>query len=319
VNDEFYTRTDLVWDFYRALRAWHERLFNDTDYGVMLSGFALGLTANAGSRQRRRTRGSASPRDLRAISHNAVLQQLAILVNSAAGIGSALQRERDRLGTLIASSPRMRHLITLAIRARVRTSLPVLRAYARLYDPAVWVLLARQSDGSAAAAYRAVYYALRDDETAYSLGRMANLVSTDLARFDRLLSRVPDAPSIAERHEERLDTHILHALRQALMMRAFVLTARLPRISERHDLNQRDLLRMVMDMRLREAIELIVQIFPRLETTPQAYRELVESGSGGAAMDYSRIHRDVVRPLEDIHRDLHGISLALTHTHDAYG
>ncbi|HAE29390.1 MAG TPA: phosphoenolpyruvate carboxylase, partial [Hyphomonas adhaerens] len=87
-TDPFYTRTDLVWDFYRALRAWHERLFVNPDYGRLLGAFSSGLTVKAGSRPKRRAAGPTGPRSLRAISHNATLQQLSVPANTAAGIGS---------------------------------------------------------------------------------------------------------------------------------------------------------------------------------------------------------------------------------------
>ncbi|MEM7459690.1 MAG: phosphoenolpyruvate carboxylase, partial [Pseudomonadota bacterium] len=127
-QDPFYQRTDLVWDFYRALRRWHERLFANPDYGHLLNDFATNFLVKAGSRQRRRSSGPAGPRSLRAISHNATLQQLGVPVNSAAGIGSALRRERDQVNDLIKESPRMRGLMKLASMARSATSVPVLRA-----------------------------------------------------------------------------------------------------------------------------------------------------------------------------------------------
>ena len=132
VKDPFYTRTDYVWDFYRTLRNWQEELYNDADYARLLSDFATNFLVKAGSRQRRRSSGPGGPRSLRAISHNATLQQLGVPVNTAAGIGTAAGRESDRLIDLTNASPRMRGLILLALRARVLTSVPALRAYACL-------------------------------------------------------------------------------------------------------------------------------------------------------------------------------------------
>ena len=79
------------------------------------------------------------PRSLRAISHNATLQQLGALANTACGIGSALERDIDDLVRLIDTSPRLRALIDMALFARVRTSIPALRAYASVYAPSFWV------------------------------------------------------------------------------------------------------------------------------------------------------------------------------------
>ena len=324
LRDPFYIRTDLVWDFYRALRAWHERIFGNPDYGRLLTEFAPGLTPVAGSRQTRRPSGPAGPRAMRAISHNAALQQLAMPLNSACGIGSALQRENDRLVNLIDMSPRMRSLITLAWHARALTSLPALRAYAAVFNPDVWIAHARavESEPDKSAAYRRVYGALRDGETALSVNRVANLLATDLSRFDRLLARLQDAPSASSRHADRIVLHILHAVRQALMMRALSLVALVPRISERHNITQRDLVLMVTHLRIGECVELLRQVFPRSQPGESILARLEEAGSSDAAASsygYDALNADVMDALEEIDGILHRISLALNHPYDAFG
>ena len=200
-------------------------------------------------------------------------------------------------------------------------SLPALRAYANVFDPSVWIANSRMVDPERAGAYRAVYYGLRDDETAISINRIANLLSIDLGRFDRLLAQLDDAPSAEERHEGRLDLHALHSIRQALMMHAFVLVGQLPRISERHDTNTRDLLRMVLDMQISDAVDMLVKIFPRGRDDDTPFKELTEAGSEAKsnAYGYDRIHRNIISPLSEIDRALHGISLAITHAYRAFG
>lgn len=320
VDDPFYTRTDLVWDFYRSLRAWHERLFGNADYGRLLGSFAAGLVVRAGSRQKKRTGGPIGPAALRAISHNATLHQLGVPVNTAAGIGSSLQRESERLANLIRQSPRLKGLILLASRARELTSLPALRAYAAVYDPSVWVAHARPASPEKAGAYRAAYYVLRTDETAASIARIANQFSIDLGRFDRLLAQVEGVPTAEARHEGRMDMHVLHAIRQALIMKAIAVAGSIPRISERHDVSQRDIIRMVADMRLQEAIEVLTGIFPRSGGEDDALSGLTETGSGQTSgYGYDRIHQGIIAPLDEIDRALHGISLAITHAYEAFG
>ncbi|MEL6475040.1 MAG: phosphoenolpyruvate carboxylase, partial [Pseudomonadota bacterium] len=147
-DDPFYTRTSLVWDFYRSLRGWQEALFDDKDYGVLVSGFAASFRVKAGSRPQRRSGGPAGPRSLRAISHNATLHQLAALANTAGGIGSSLRRETDELAALIDASPRMKTLIGLAINARRMTSVPALRAYATAFSPSFWVACSKRAADS---------------------------------------------------------------------------------------------------------------------------------------------------------------------------
>lgn len=321
-RDPFYTRTDLVWDFYRALRAWHERFFANPDYGRLLSDFAPGFVVTAGSRQTRRPSGAAGPRALRAISHNAELQQLGIPVNTASGIGSSLQRETDRLVDLVNASPRMSSLVQLAWRARLLTSLPVLRGYASIYNPDVWIAHARAASPDETAAYRSVYYALRDGETALSVNRTANLLSIDLDRFDRLLARLDEAPSIATRHEDRINLHIIHGVRQALMMRAFALVGRLPRISERHDTSLRDIIRLVTSLRIGECVDLLGRIFPASQDQLTLLSTLEEAGGAENApgqYGYDHIHAGIIAPLDRIDQLLHRISLSLNHPYDAVG
>jgi phosphoenolpyruvate carboxylase len=321
-DDPFYARTDFVWDFYRALRAWHERLFKNREYGHALSDFAPAFVARAGSRQVRRPGGAAGPRALRAISHNATLQQLGIPLNTAAGIGSAVRRETDRLVDLVNTSPRMRSLIEMAALARILTSVPALRSYGEVYDPGVWLQLGRAGGPDAYPACRAVSRALADYETATALRRTANVLAVDLAQFDGLLSRLNDAPSVGERHERRLDLHVLHAVRQALMMRAFALAGRIPALSARHDVSRDDILALVTAMRLDEAVGVLREVFPLSRDASDALRGLQETGHHTVdpeAAGYRRVHETLTAPLASIADILHEIGLAISHAYDAHG
>ncbi|MEP1598380.1 MAG: phosphoenolpyruvate carboxylase, partial [Hyphomonas sp.] len=242
--------------------------------------------------------------------------------NVAAGIGSSLQREMERLVDLIDDSPRMKGLILLATRARLLTSLPALRAYARVYDPGVWVAHSKLAEPDKANAYRAVYYALRNNETSVSMNQIANYISVDLGKFDRLLAQLQNSPSLEERHEGRLDLHVLHAVRQALIMKAFSIVGGLPRLSERHDASSRDLVQMIAELRISEAVELLREIFPHSRDQDTPLRALTETGNdtkGQASYGYDRIHKDIIGPLDDIDRILHGISLAVAHAYGAFG
>jgi phosphoenolpyruvate carboxylase len=114
--------------------------------------------------------------------------------------------------------------------------------------------------------------------------------------------------------------HVLHALRQALIMKAIALAGSIPRISERHDVSQRDIIRMVAELRLSETTQLLARIFPRAEADEAALDLLKETGSGQTSgFGYDQIHADIIEPLDDIDRTLHRISLALTHAYGAFG
>lgn len=320
-GDPFYTRTDLVWDFYRALRQWHERLFSNEDYANLLSDFATNFLVKAGSRERRRASGPKGPRSLRAISHNATLQQLGVPVNTAAGIGSALRREQDQVNDLIKDSKRMRGLIKLASIARARTSVPVLRAYGAVFDPSFWVSLSRADHSDKSLAYRRIYYLLQDRETCTSIEKIANTLSIDLSKFDPMLEKMDQAPSSEERHEGRLDVHVLHAVRQALMMKALALAGRLPAVSRRHSQGVVDIMKMIQGMEIGSAVDVLCKIFPASRANEDQLKAVSESGhmTGNPANGYDQIHEEIIQPLDAIDRQLHTITLAVSQAYGAYG
>ena len=321
-NDPFYQRTDLVWDFYRALRRWHERLFANPDYGHLLNDFATNFLVKAGSRQRRRSSGPAGPRSLRAISHNATLQQLGVPVNTAAGIGSALRRERDQVNDLIKDSPRMRGLMKLASMARSATSVPVLRAYANVYDPTFWVALSSGTDDAdMALAYRRIYYLLQDRQTTTSIEKIANTFTTDFSKFDPMLANMDQVPSPEVRREARLDVHVLHAIRQALMMKALSLAGRLPTVSRRHESTVEDIMHLIRTMQIGDAVKLLCDIFPASRDEESRLANLSEPGhmTGNPANGYDQLHADVIKPLDEIDRLMHMTTLAVCQAYGAYG
>lgn len=321
LKDPFYLRTDLVWDFYRSLRAWHERLFNHPQYASLFSTFSTGLVVRAGSRQTRRT-ANGGPRTLRAISHNAILQQLATPCNTAGGIGSSLRRETDNLADLINTSPRMRSLIALAVRARAGSSAPVLRAYAAAYNPSLWVSFSRVSERPKLLTYKKIYRQLNRTETFSEIMNVANKLSIDLGDFDELLARVEGAPTQGERHESRLDLHVLHAIRVAIMMRAFSLANELPELSSRHDIGTAGVVECVTSLRLDEAVDALCAGFPKSNNISELYASLEEAGHGGSAASetgYDDLHTTIIEPIAQIRQLLHTLSLAVSQNYDAMG
>ncbi|MAI91511.1 phosphoenolpyruvate carboxylase [Ponticaulis sp.] len=322
-TDPFYKESSLVWDFYRALRIWHEHLFEDPDYGLLLGDFAGGFLLNAGSRPKRRQKGPAGPRSLRAISHNATLQQLSALANTACGIGSALERDIDDLVSLIDESPRMRALLEMALFARVRTSIPALRAYASVYSPSFWVACTkRNEEGDRRNARAMVYRVMKSTSTHSAMMQCADHLSIDLGRFDQLISRLQDAPSVTYRHEARLPIHALHALRQGAMMRALEIAGSLPAISSRHGFDIDDVQNLIMQMRIEEAVQLLKTLFPKAAHEYQELNELTEEREERGDLttsDYTALHAEFLDPLMDIQTMIHKISLAISHAHYAYG
>jgi phosphoenolpyruvate carboxylase len=288
----------------------------------LLNDFATNFLIKAGSRQRRRSTGPAGPRSLRAISHNATLQQLGVPVNTAAGIGSALRRERDQVNDLIKGSPRMRGLMKLASMARSATSVPVLRAYASVYDPSFWVALSKASDDpDKCLGYRRIYYLLQNRQTSTSIEKIANSFSIDFSKFDLMLANMDKVPSSEARREARLDVHVLHAIRQAMMMNALSLAGQLPTVSRRHESTVEDIMHLIRTMQIGDAVKLLCEIFPASREEEARLEGLSEPGhmTGNPANGYDQLHADIIKPLDKIDRLMHMTTLAISQAYGAYG
>lgn len=323
VKDQFYEQTDLVWDFYRAMRSWHEALCADPDYAVLLNSFAASFLPPAGSRPSKRPDATAGPRGMRAIPHNGLLQQLAAPLNVACGIGASAEPEAERLSALANSSPRFKALLDLAVRARLLTSMPVLRAYASIYSADVWIARSKAAPEPRAALYEGVALQFRDYKVFTAIQRVANHVALDLAAFDRIIAHVDGAPLPSQRHEQRLDVHMMHVIRQALMMRVMAVAMRTPAFSDRHDASFDDLFQLVAQMRLGEATLLLSEIFPAsgegADPVASAWSCQPVLAPTHTTHGYDDIRRDIVGEIDKVNSVLRQVSLALCSAYGACG
>ena len=319
-DDRYYSDINYSWDFYRGLKSWQEALFLRNDYRTALSGFASRFLYKTGSRQAKRAKsGGFDLSALRAIPHNAILQQLGAPVNVSGGFGVTAGRETDKLVEHIKGSKRMRDLTALAAHARALTDLSVLRAYATLYAPNYWSLLAVAAGaGKKADAYEAAQEALGSAQTSFAIHGLTDFLSQDLRRFDAIL-KTEDVDSHSEVDRERLS--VLHAIRQALMAKAVALVAGAPAFSRRHDIAHQDLIAMTLDWRLAETIELLREIFPARAKANDAFAGLEEkvedhNFEGGA---YPEIHADIIEPLVEIAAASRTLAQGVANHYGAFG
>lgn len=318
-GDRFYKDINYSWDFYRGIKAWQEQLFQRADYRHALSGFAQRFLYKTGSRQTKRSKGGGFDLSaLRAIPHNAILQQLGAPANVSGGFGVAAGREPERLVEHINGSARMQALTALAARARALTDLSVLRAYATLYAPHYWSSLAAAAGATRRAdAYEAVQEALGAGETSGAFHRLTDFLLQDLRRFDAILEGQGFDPESA--HRDRLSA--LHAIRQALMAKAVSLVAGAPPFSRRHDIAHQDLIAMALEWRLEDTIDLLAEIFPARAGAHAAFEDLEEkvddhAFEGGA---YPEIHRDIIEPLREIAAASRILSQGIANHYGAFG
>lgn len=322
--DLYYRDINFSWDFYRGLKAWQEDLYQGEDYRRVLFSFPKNLLFKTGSRKTtRQKKGSAAPaiRSVRAIPHNAMLQQLALVSNVSGGIGIASGREMDKFLDHARGSRRMRELLGMAFHARSLTSISVLRAYAGVYAPSFWSALAANARKTERAeAYEVIVQSLRQDEISLCFDRLADFLAHDLRKMDALREVFSGARADLMRRGPNVDLSILHAVRQALIGRAVSLTASAPGFSSRHDIDHTELIGIALELRLDDVIDALSEIFPRDNPNEGLMVGLDEQVEGlDIHGGYPEIHECIIEPLKQIRNLMHDISIAITNFYDAYG
>ncbi len=324
-SDRFYDDINFSWDFYRGLKAWQEALYEREDYRSLLFAFPQRLLYKTGSRKAKRPHQSAGPpeiRSMRAIPHNAILQQLAIPSNVSGGVGVASGRELERFIDHVQASPRMRELMEMAFTARALTSITILRAYAGVYSSSYWSSLAGNARKTEhAEIYETVLQSLLHQDTAESIDRLANYLARDMRTTDALRDDLLGGGDCTQADGIDVNLGVLHAVRQSLLARALSIVASAPAFSRRHDIGRHELIDMTLQLRLDDVAGLLREIFPKespAENLMAGLEETIDDEDlhGGA---YPEIHANIIEPLEEIETALETISHAISNYYGAFG
>jgi phosphoenolpyruvate carboxylase len=320
-NDAFYADINFSWDIYRAIKGWQEELFAERHYQSVLGSFGVNLLPTTGSRKTRRQSGTSkgdAARSLRAIPHNAILQQLAAPANVSGGWGHVASREPDRFIAHVKASPRLLQLLHMAGASRKLTSLSILRTYANLYSPGFWTIRAARSDDDRASD-TALRIAERLDEHGLdvSIDRLANLLSSDRRRFDSVCRELTQSATGDSGFDANL--YVLHAIRMVLIVRGFTLAGAIPQFSPRHDISRETLIDLALDLRFAEVADALAEIFPTTSETPPAFAQLAEPGEAIGEAGYPEIAREIATPLRELDAAVKRITVGIAHFYGAFG
>ena len=330
-TDAFYRRTDLSLDFYRAIRrVQHEHLVSRT-YARAITAFGLGLLNDTGSRRSRRQSDlnadrEMSLRQIRAIPHNSILQQLGYPVNVIAGLGSAAQNDRETIAQLLCESDRGRQIVRLARSADALASIKTIAAFGELFNSAYWA--SRPYRGTekhlADACMSLAEYLTKDDRTGV-FRRLASRLRVDALHFHRLLDAMPaeegfDEEERAAREDKRRSIGVLQALRLALLQHMFLRVVQVPAFARSNDIAREDVLEMVFTLRIPDALKQLRRAFP-IEfpsmddfdlARPSAYPDGGEAG-------YGAIHAQYIDPIARAHALSLRIGTAIANEFGAHG
>jgi len=303
--DPFYRRTDLSLDFYRAIRDHQHAHLESRTYARAVNAFGLGLLNATGSRVSRRQSDLSADREtslrqIRAIPHNAILQQLGYPVNVIAGVGSAAESGYEELAELLRESERGRQLVRLVRSANALGSIKTVAAFGELFNSAYWASRPyRGTEGHLSDPCQALAEYLVKDDRAGVFRRLASRLRVDALKLHRLLALIPDERERTSTEDVRRAIGVCQALRLALLQHMFLRAVAIPAFSRADDVSRADVLEMVFTLRIDEALAQLRRAypthFPKIGDFELAEpTDYPEGGDEG----YEGVHRAFILPIE---------------------
>lgn len=304
-DDVLYEEKGWSLDFFLTLVEYQNQLTDDPGYIRLIDSIGRSLLYPTGSRSMRRQSGSVMHQRLerisqiRAIPHNAVLQQLGYLANSCAGLGTAIERAPDKFNAVFSGSERLRIITSMAINALARSDVGIIESYAKLLSPGYWLDRCdeAQSEGERSSLRRlsTVIEGLFDsdsiDACIRDLRRDAGMM-TDCLEED-CDSAVLDIKGVDQ------ELFALHEMRIGLIQFIFMKAMDVPRFSSRFDFSLEELLVELLHLEVPDTVARLREIFPEAisQENTSGYGEDV-SYQGGQMSGYAEVHRTIFDQLD---------------------
>lgn len=322
VEDELYARSDWSLDFFLTLKEYQDKLVADPGYIGLIDSFGPGLLFPTGSRAVVRQGGSGkiskleSVTQLRAIPHNAILQQLGYLANVVAGAGTAISRSPEGFEEVLENSPRLQLIMTLIGEASARSDIRTLAAYVDLINPDAWLAYAdRESDElcrNGALRLSRILETAFDHEAISSLLRD---IQRDEVKYRCFAERF--APSGSEALKS--DIGKLHEVRIARIRRLYLLAMQIPLFSSRSDISLDNLIERLLRLDVPETLTQLQKIFPT-SSEPDDDEEFGEdsdyvANTGG----YADLHQEIFEPIRATYEEILDYSARIALTIGAVG
>jgi phosphoenolpyruvate carboxylase len=332
-DDPFYTETAYSDEFFAAIEQFNARLIDDPCYATLLGAFGTNMLYPTGSRalKRQHDRGGPAamlehPSQLRAIPHNAILQQLGILANSIGGVGQAVDKDPGTFQWLYRESPRFRRLMTMVEHAFKFTDPDVLEAYVDLFDPGYWLRLAQlEKDPVREECLRRVSGFVERMDLHDRLARVCRTLIRDyidlaraLREHRKLARDAGDEPIVVDL-ETRNNLNTMHAMRIAVIHCLMMDAVHVPDFSDRHNTTHDEVIMALMRLDVEPALDLLTEVFPLTDEVrrldygePATYRD-------GESQSYAQEHETIFRPLAAHYETIRRISSGVMHHIGAIG
>ena len=329
-EDLFYTHADFKEDLFEHLKLYQSKLFENRNYQTSLGALETNLLFTTGSRKTKRQFDGAKDNrvaaaKMRAIPHNGVLQQLGFLANVISGFGTALGDDKEQFAKIYDGSPRLVSLVGMINKARQHSSVKTLVAYASIFNDAFWVTRPIE-DMEVPLKNPCLILAdlLREDDRHDRLMHFATYLRKDDIYLHDLFAVIgmEEWQGQADGHErdEKVETDLLHAIRIALIMHVYLLAARLPVLAARNDVTHKDIMNMVLSLRIEDAMVVLQDAYPRAlpgrgdYTVDEPASYLDDEGA-----DFEELNDRLIDPMSQSYELIRRVGVALSHHYRAHG
>jgi len=320
-NDPIYAAPAYASEFFATIEQEFASLVDDRDYAALLDVFETNLLYRTGSRPSSREAEDwarpamlAHPSQLRAITNNAILQQLGFLANTLYGVGRAAAKDTETFAMMRQRSPRFRRAMDMVATALDKSDLDVLRAYADIFNPGMWLNCSRR--GCSPLRTKRVRGLAGLTEKLPKHERVARLIRRLQADYLMLVELHP-----AARTPQRDRLILLHALRVAVIQQICLLASEIPPFSPQHGLTRDDLIARILALDVTNAIHRLAQIFPKKDPALAGNEDFGEPSSyrPEASQSYAVEHENLFEPLLRLYDLARRIGSAITYEIGALG
>ncbi len=324
-DDQFYDDLDFSLDFFEHIMNYQTALFDNRDYRDALGAFGTGLLVKTGSRKSTRQFETGHDQrallgEMRAIPHNALLQQMGYVLNVISGVGETVRYEHDRFVDMYRGSERLRRIMSLVQHARSLSSIKTLASYATLFDDAFWVTrpLNREEEHLKNACIDLADL-LRGDHRHDGIMHLATYLREDAVRLHDIFEELDIKVSRAG-EAWREDMDIMHALRIALVQHIFLLAAQIPEFSMANDISRERVIGLVTSFHIPEAVKLLREVYPVSMPQPLDYHMSEEAGDlAHQGVSYASIQRDLIDTMEQTWELVLLLGTGIAHDFGAFG
>ena len=324
LNDSFYIKENFSKDFFLFLKNWHNNLFTNSAYHDLVSMFSTNLLVLAGSRPSKRPTKekniNKSLSEIRAITHNAILQQLGFLANVISGFGKTANVDLKQFLDIYKSSNRLKQLLMIVIKAKSIGSLNTVLAYCNILDPGFWIDQAyHEKQVLNKFAYRKIGNHLRNDKRVSKIKHLIWRLRDDLMDL-YMVTEKAEKNNIRTSGKKRVNLDILHSLRIALIINSLVIICKLPKLSAGNKFTNSDILSYALILDFNGVIKIIRSAFTNDKSFKDGhYIKEKENYSSNNKGSLYIIEREIIKPLERNNKMIKNITQLVAVNHGAYG